>query len=156
MSFYFMEKQIIKGEMFIIPEKSDLWCGDEWVTKRTENLIGIKLSKGEPVVCLWISGNQCDNWNDQFWGFQKELGIPEPDENLEDTRKNRLLGYFPRYFPLDLIKNVREGDVIMLSCPEYGCEIHLKANQSQNKWALENPKKYYKCLFEDALSGAVR
>lgn len=121
-------KQVVEGNMFIVPNASEAigsFCEPEWQMEKLRRLLGLKVNYEEKVVQLWMCSEKCDNWGDQFGGFQSELGV-----ELEDhTRENRLLGYFPKYVPAKLLENKKEGDVVEFDCPEYNVKIKLTCKQ---------------------------
>lgn len=100
----------VKGDIFIIPNeafKLDSLCPDSvrnTIIKRTQRLIGLKLSGSEIMAEVWITSPECDNWSSTYGGLQKHLGIELKDWNERDE-DSYLVGYFPKLLPLDILEN---------------------------------------------------
>ena len=130
----------VKGDIFIIPNetfKLDSLRPDSvrnTIIRRTQRLIGLKLSGSEIMAEVWITSPECDNWSSTYGGFQKHLGIELKDWNERDE-DSYLVGYFPKLFPSQILEDKKEGDTIILRCPEYGVNIELTCRQKNYRYA---------------------
>ena len=131
-------KKIIKGDVFIIPNCASKMADfpehtQDWFKEKLSRLTGINIVEDEKMIQLWITSNNCDNWQDCFAGFQKAIGLikDEAEEDLWEKRgrEARLLGYFPGYFPSKIFEGKNEGDIVTLDCPEYNVVIELTCRQ---------------------------
>ena len=131
----------VKGDMFIIPNETGLknefeptyWSG--LLRERLARLAGIELKDDDEMVQVWIVSEKCNNWSDTFGGFQLVIGNhqwqEDGDGDVRSKRKNaHVVGYFPNYIPKRLLEDKKEGDIVELTCPEYGgIKIELTCKQ---------------------------
>ena len=132
-------KKVVRGDVFIIPNVCDQFMcfspdSQEWIKEKHKRLTGIEPKDEDSMVQVWITSDQCDNWQDRFAGFQKMIGLLKTGEDeiiWEDKRgrEARLLGYFPGYFPSRIFKGKKEGDIVKIGCPEYDVIIELTCKQ---------------------------
>lgn len=125
-----MNNQVVVGHAFIVPNQVTRLERDftdpEWQMEKLRRLCGIKASYSDRLIQIWITSENTDNWSDNFGGFQKEIGKGEPDHK---TRDGRLIGYFPKFFPVEVFDKKMEGDEVTLECPEYDITIKLICKQ---------------------------
>ena len=130
-------KQVVEGNMFIVPNASEAigsFSQPEWQMEKLRRLLGLKVNYEEKVVQVWMYDQVCDNWNDQFGGFQKTAEVDFNSDIVSPTTNERLLGYFPRYIPAKLLEDKKEGDVVEFDCPEYGVKIKLTCKQMESRY----------------------
>lgn len=123
------QQTVVEGFAFIIPNqvtKLEEFSEPEWQMEKLRRLCGIKANYGDRMIQIWVGSVECDNWNSSYCGFQKILGMEELNER---TRDNRLVGYFPQYFPVQIFDKKMEGDVITFECEEYNVTIKLTCKQ---------------------------
>ena len=125
-----MEKKIV-GDIFIVPNpgfhvKELLPFAKETTIKRARLLAGINLEEEDYLIEVWATSPQCDNWTSVYGGFQSLFGVKLPEDRSE---KDYLIGYFPKLLPVKLFKGKKEGDTIVLHCPEYNITVELTLNQ---------------------------
>lgn len=122
--------QVVEGHVFIVPNQvTKLGQGfayPEFQMEKLRRMCGIKASYDDRMLQVWIVSEDANNWNDHFGDFQKVAGIEEPDHN---TRDGRLIGYFPKFFPVEVFDKKMEGDEVTLQCPEYDITIKLTCKQ---------------------------
>ena len=148
---------VVKGDIFIIPNiagKFEDFCSSDWVAERLVRLVGIKPQGDDKMVEVWITSPEIDNWQCNFAGFQRMIGLikDEAEEELWEKEKGceaRLLGYFPRYIPASVFAGKKEGDEINFHCPEYDVDIILTCRQSGYRYASFGN-------FEDVLRNVLR
>ena len=94
-------------------------------------MTGINPQKEDNMIQVWITSENCDNWNDRFGGFQVNVLGQNKEywSRINETKEDRLLGYFPRLYPSQIFEGKHEGDKVMLHCPEYNVDIELTCNQ---------------------------
>lgn len=135
-----MEKRVIKGDVFIIPNyaiKMADFPEQLWIKEKLSRLAGIEtIGDKEKIIRLCITSDDCDNWQKDFAGIQKIIGVHEEDfqYNCKSSRESRLLGYFPSYFPSRIFEGVKEGDTVRLDCPEYNVVIELTCKQLDSRY----------------------
>ena len=161
-----MEKQIFKGDFFIIPnsfekfksESENPWHGR--FAKEMSNF-GISLTEGEYLVQIWATGSGSDNWGchgnmelTKFL-FPEQQSFQKALEALEELRKSRILSEdeyeekleeaekllskfrFPSYLPLKVMENLKEGKSIRLTIN--GKTIELTAKQLAYRYRSFGP-----------------
>ncbi len=124
-----MKNQVVEGHVFIVPNqvtKLEDFAEPEWLMEKLRRLTGLKVNYEDEVIQVWVVSERCDNWSDTFAGFQACCGMEEFDSK---TRDQRLMGYFPKYFPVKLFDKKMEGDEISLYCKEYDITIKLICDQ---------------------------
>lgn len=147
----------VVGDIFIIPniaEKFENFCSPEWIKEGMRRLVGIEPQDEEKMVEVWITSPEVDNWQCNFAGFQRAIGLikDEAEEDLWEKEKGcvaRLLGYFPQYIPASMFAGKKEGDEINFHCPEYGVDIILTCRQRNYRYASFGN-------FEDVLRNVLR
>ena len=107
----------------------------EWIRERHSRLTGIEPKDEDIMLQVWITSEQCENWNDHQGGFQKVLGLLTTIK-WEDSREGLLLGYFPTYYPATIFAGKKEGDEVTLNCPEYGVQIVLTCRQKNYRYSM--------------------
>jgi len=150
-----MEKQIFKGDFFIIPnhfEKYQSKSENPWYGRIASELkeFGITLTEGEYLVQIWVTGSGSDNWschgNMELCKFlfpeqsfqntlkaleelknSRILSEDEYEEKLEQAEKLLPKFRFPAYLPLKVLENIKEGESIRLTIN--GKVIELVAKQ---------------------------
>jgi hypothetical protein len=140
-----METKIVKGDIFIIPNpagtvKDFLPESAKSMKEKWSRLIGIKLKdEDEKLIEVWVASETCDDWACTYGGFQKHIGVELCDPKDEDSF---LVGYFPKFLPISVLKGKKEDDVLKFHCPEYNVDIELTCNQLGRKyrWAGEFEK----------------
>ena len=143
-----MEK-IVKGEIFIIPNPAGRLredFGASWIKERAKKQLGIEIKPEEKVVQIWVKSPESDNWSCRYGGFQKTADVPFDEE--DESRENKLMGYFTSYLPLRYLQNKKEGDTIELTSPAYGVKIELTCKQIGNRY------ERFGC-FEEALEFVI-
>ena len=132
-----MEK-IVKGDIFIIPNaaekiKSFDPVSSNWVREKLKKQLGIEIQPEEKLIQVWIKSPESDNWGDAYGGFQKTANVPFDEE--DESRENKLMGYFTPFLPLRYLQNKKEGDTIELTSPAYGgVKIELTCKQIGNRY----------------------
>jgi hypothetical protein len=149
-------EKVVKGDIFIIPnvaEKFSSFSSTDWMRERSERLIGIEPKDEDKMLQVWITSEQCDNWQSNFAGCQKEIGLLKETDEIEwedkKGREARLLGYFPSYIPASVFAGKKEGDEINFHCPEYDVDIILTCRQKNYRYASFGN-------FEDVLRHVLR
>lgn len=150
-------KSVVKGDVFIIPnvaETFENFNSPEWVKEKMNRLIGIEPQDDEKMVEIWITSLGVDNWQCNFAGFQREIGLfnseaEEVEWENRMGREARVLGYFPQYIPASIFAGKKEGDEINFHCPEYGVDIILTCRQRDYRYASFGN-------FEDVLRNVLR
>lgn len=132
-------KKVIRGDVFIIPNVCDQFMcfspdSQEWIKEKHSRLTGIEPKDEDKMLQVWITSKQCGNWNDYLGGFQEILGI-EITREWEKSREGRLLGYFPGYYPASIFAGKKEGDEVVLNCPEYDVQIVLTCRQKNYRYS---------------------
>lgn len=130
------KKTEVMGDVFIIPnavEKLKNFCEPEWIAEKCERMFGVKANMEDEMIQIWIVSKGKVDWK-PFGGFQKELGI-EGFKGFGKSKEERLLGYLPEYVPKKIFEGKKEGDAIMLTCPEYGVKIILTCNQLSYRYS---------------------
>ena len=145
-----MKKKVIKGDAFIFPDsacKLSEFSQQDWIVENLSRLAGIEVDENEWMIQLWIISEECGNWQDYFAGFQEILGIREEDfrNSCKSYREMRLLGYFPRFFPSRIFEGKKEGDTIIIDCPEYKVLIELTCKQLN--YMYKNLGRFKKALY---------
>ena len=149
-------KSVVKGDVFIIPniaEKFEDFNSPEWVKEKLNRLVGIEPQGNDKMVEVWITSPMVDNWQCEFAGFQREIGLikDEAEEDLWEKRgrEARVLGYFPQYIPASVFAGKKEGDEINIHCPEYSVDIVLSCRQKDYRYSSFGN-------FEDVLKNVLR
>jgi len=126
----------VKGHVFIVPNIAETFKSypedsQDWLTQRISRMTGINPKKEDKMLQVWITSKECDNWNDHFGGFQVNVLGQNKEywSRINETKEDRLLGYFPRLYPSQIFEGKHEGDKVMLHCPEYDVDIELTCNQ---------------------------
>ena len=132
-------KKLVRGDVFIIPnicDRFETFPSDsrEWIKEKHSHLTGIEPKDEDIMLQVWITSEECANWNDHQGGFQNVLGLPTTTK-WEDSREGRLLGYFPSYYPASIFAGKKEGDEVTLDCPEYGVQIVLTCRQRNYRYS---------------------
>jgi hypothetical protein len=136
--------KVVRGDVFIIPNIADVFnsfiSSIDWMKEKSKRLIGIEPMDEDMMVNVWITSDTVDNWQDNFAGFQREIGLinDEAEEVLWEEKKGRearLLGYFPKYIPARVFAGKKEGDEINFHCPEYDVDIILTCRQRNYRYA---------------------
>lgn len=149
---------VVKGDIFIIPNIAEKFVDSsspEWVKEKMKRLVGIEPKDDDKMVEVWITSPKVDNWQDNFAGFQREIGLinDEAEEDLWEEKRGRearLLGYFPRHIPASMFAGKKEGDEINFHCPEYdGVDIVLTCRQRNYRYSSFGN-------FEDVLKNVLR
>ena len=101
-----IKKTVVRGDVFILPymcNRFKTFPSDsrEWIKERHSRLTGIEPKDEDIMLRVWITSEECSNWNDHQGGFQNVLGLPTTTK-WEDSREGRLLGYFPTYYPASI------------------------------------------------------
>lgn len=142
-----MSKKIVKGEVSIIgytdPKKA-LFHIPNWEYERIERLAGVNADQEENYLIVQISesGTKYEKiWESDFGSFQAACDVPCPEQKGDGY----IIGYFPKYLPMKIFKNKKEGDKIELYCPEYEIIIELTCNQLGYDWH-EKPVKFQEAL----------
>ena len=151
------EKTVVKGDVFIIPNTAEIFSNfssPEWQAEKLSRLVGIKPQDDDRMVEVWITSPEVDNWQDNFAGFQKEIGLftdenQEVEWEMENGSESRLLGYFPKYFPAKVFAGKNEGDKVTFYCPEYDVNVVLTCKQQDYRYASFGN-------FEDVLRSVLR
>lgn len=138
-----MEKKVVKGRVFIVPNECETlksFREPERFMEKLRRLCGIYASYDNKTVQVWIHDETCDNWQDGYAGFQNLCGISEEEfdakvKELPESGRERCMGYFPKYFPVELFERKAEGDVVKLHCPEYDVDIELTCSQLDSRYA---------------------
>ena len=150
------KKIVVRGDIFIIPNIAEKFVDSsspEWVKEKLNRLVGIEPKDDDKMVEVWITSPKVDNWQDNFAGFQREIGLikDEAEENLWEEKRGeaRLLGYFPRHIPASIFAGKKEGDEINLHCPEYNVDIVLTCQQRNYRYSSFG-------TFEDVLKNVLR
>ena len=131
-----MKNQVV-GDIFIVPNqvmRLGSFMTPEWYMERLRRLTGIQMNYGDNVIQVWVTSKTCDNWCDQYMGFQSCCGIEPEEEKERITRDHRLMGYFPKFFPVKLFENKKEGDILTLYCKELDITILLECNQLDHRY----------------------
>ena len=130
-----MNAKTINGKIFIIPNvpytKKELgWINiknwENWAEKTQillDNFEG-NLTVEEPMIQVWATNNECDNFTDHLAGYARMIGIP-----LEDRRKNK----FPTHLPYSLLKDLKEGDTLKLQRKD-GVKFELEISQLTTRY----------------------
>ncbi len=138
---------VIKADIFIVPNEAmdfqDFGHNKEWLAEKLKKHLGIMPSEDEKLVQVWITSEKSDNW-DHPGSLQEELGIEY--NLLDDSRENRLMGYFPSRLPESILSGKREGDIIRLRHKTYDVDIELTCKQQEYRYrnfgAFEEVLKY--------------
>ena len=152
-----MKNVVVKGDIFIIPnvaEKFSNFHSPEWVKEKLGRLVGIEPQDEDKMVEVWITSPEIDNWQCDFAGFQRMIGLikDEVDEDLWENRMGRearILGYFPQYIPASVFAGKKEGDEINFHCPEHNVDIILTCRQRNYRYSSFGN-------FEDVLKNVLR
>lgn len=148
---------VVKGDVFIIPNIADVFktfTGSDWVKEKLSRLVGIEPQDEDKMVEVWITSPDVDNWQCNFAGFQRMIGLIKNEaEEIEWEekmgREARLLGYFPQYIPARVFAGKKEGDEITFHCPEYNVDVVLTCRQRDYRYASFGN-------FEDVLRNVLR
>jgi hypothetical protein len=135
-------KKLVKGDIFIIPNIAKRFISfidSNWMKERSRRLIGVEPVDDDMMVAVWITSSMVDNWQDNFAGFQTMVGLLETDDDEikweENSPDARLLGYFPKYIPANILAGKKEGDEITFHCDEYDVDIVLTCKQRGYRYA---------------------
>ena len=147
-------KKIVKMDVFVIPNESFKISEDDLrimntILIRAEKLLGVEIKRGDRVKQFWMTDpeGEVQNFNSEWYGFQKKLGIPEPEENQDRNLVEEFqIGFFPEYLPVKLFDGKKEGDVVKFHCPYYDVEIEMTLKQNNYRYRMFGP-------FEKALQG---
>jgi hypothetical protein len=150
-------KSVVKGDVFIIPnvaETFENFHSPEWVKEKLSRLVGIEPQDENKMVEVWITSPEVDNWQCDFAGFQRMIGLFDSEaEEVEWEnrmgREARVLGYFPQYIPASMFAGKKEGDEITFHCPEYDIDVILTCRQRDYRYASFGN-------FEDVLRNVLR
>lgn len=134
-----MNKQIISGNVFIIPNmlfkpSSEGEFHVEFFKKSTqekiEKIVGREVSEDEVYVQVWAftPGESNSNWSDHFW----------PGEEITS---------FPNYLPYKELENLKEGETITLESENF--KISLTADQLGTRYRSFG-------RFEDVLKDRIK
>lgn len=125
-----MEKKVVKGDIFIIPNTIGVHQYSNFDKKKIYALLGIEVEDSEVSLQIWVTspGNYNSNWGCRFGEFQELAGVRD-FPNIGLGEEERCLGYFPSCIPARIIKSLKEGETIRFNSPEYGVDIELTANQ---------------------------
>ena len=121
---------LVKGDIFIIPNEAIMFNAfghsKEWLGLKLEKHLGITPGEYEKLVHMWITSEKASNW-DHPGGLQEEIGIEY--NMLDESKNNRLMGYFPSRLPESILQGKKEGDIIRLHHKEYDIDIELTCKQ---------------------------
>jgi len=99
-----MEKKIVKGDVFIIPNMPTTLGEGTLFNKMTRpklDAVGLKNTPADEILIqVWVTSPECNNWPDHYGAYNKMLGT-------EDET-------FPGYLPSSLFKDKKEGDVVTI------------------------------------------
>ena len=132
--------RIVEGAMFIIPNhpatQNEIgWYNpsqwEQWKDNIKPSLNNLGLDIEETMIGIWTTNEAVDNFHCHFDTFSdKYLDVKSARENLEkvdfwEYRKNNV---FPEYFPVSLLKDLEEGDTLVLTT-NGGIQFRLKISQ---------------------------
>lgn len=110
-----------KAKFFIIPNaitksaKGSYWY--DMISSELSEVLGINELKDEQeFIQLWYHSDDSENWQDH--------GIPE---DLVPKEKKGEKFYMPSYLPLEMVKDMKEGDKIILNV--LGTDVEFTAQQ---------------------------
>lgn len=127
------------GEFFIIP--NHFYLIDESDTENPFNGriikdmkdLGLSVKNGDYLVQVWAVGSSSNNWSCHGNAELIEFLFPE-NKKEKESRTYR----FPQYLPYDILKDVKEGEEIILTHSS-GKKIKLVANQSSYRYRSYGP-----------------
>ena len=125
------KNEVVKGNIFIIPNKAEKLSRYEphskmWLLGQLD-FFGIEPEKHDDLMIdIWVTSEKEENWG-HFGGFQNEANVVFDED--DESRKNRMLGYFPSHIPEHVFRGKKEGDIIRLHHKEYGIDIELTCKQ---------------------------
>lgn len=97
-----MEKKIVRGDIFIIPNMPTTLGEGTLFNKMTRpklEAVGLKNTPADEILIqVWVTSPECNNWPDHYGAYNKMLGT-------EDEM-------FPGYLPSSLFKDKKEGDIV--------------------------------------------
>lgn len=130
-------EKIIIGECFIIPNhpatKQELFWSEEteeekekkfkeFMKKWVHSKIAVPMDETYIEVWCVTPGKKGSNWGSGF-----EMVSPENWDKDLDLEENENLGeQFPKWLPLCLLKDLKEGDVIYLNSKWGLVELHMR------------------------------
>lgn len=126
----------INGKLFIIPNspatKQNLgWYNpenwDNWAKEAQSRLNNFEgnLTVEEPMIQVWATNKDCDNFADHIADYQKMIGA-----DVEVASGNNR---FPTHLPLSLLNGLKENDTLVLHLKR-GIEIELTLSQTTTRY----------------------
>lgn len=143
-----VEKQIT-GKIFIIPnapatEKEIGWFDvkdwEKWINKIQPKLDNFGLQAEEPMIEVWATNDEVDNFSNHQTGYAKMIGVVNNDltslseEEKEEVRKKIRENAFPSHLPYSLLKGLKENDTLTLH-HKNGVVFYLKVSQTTTRYA---------------------
>lgn len=120
-----MKKNVVKGEIFIIPNriaKSDV---NEYLTKhlnRKNEFLGLpEVMVGEKLIQVWFTDEESENWTSHG---KMISGI----EYSEDVKEKWFQSLWPGYLKKEMLEGLKEGDKLTLNLKN-GVVVELTTNQ---------------------------
>lgn len=150
-------KKTVKMDVFVIPNESIKLNENDLIRMnssliRAEKLLNVEIKKGDRVKQFWMTDpeGEVQHFNDEWYGFQKKLGIQKPEKylylDINQGEEEYQIGFFPEYLPVKLFDGKKEGDVVKFQCPYYDVEIEMTLKQNDYRYRMFGP-------FEKALKG---
>lgn len=141
-------KKKINAKLFIIPNhpytKQELGWFDmkDWENwaNRTQSLLDNfegNLTVEEPMIQVWATNNECDNFTDHMWQYAEMIGILLSQEESEEDYKKIREERFPSHLPYSLLKGLKEGETLTLRRKD-GVEFEFELSQMTTRYAFGN------------------
>ena len=132
-----MEKKIVKGDIFIIPNGKvniENFFRPEVKKQQFTKATGYKINDDDEMVQVWVTSEGIDNWQCHR-GWLEECQLKE-EGGFHDL--------FPGYFPVRVLENLTEGDV--LECIPQGGDVKIELTCRQKDYRYSRFGTFEECL----------
>ena len=146
---------IVRGFINIVPDEEILTVkSPNWDLHRTrfDEKLGIEINEEDRLVKVLAGNSRYSNWTEDprysLLTDDDEFGIFELRRLISQKVEGGYFMYlFPDYFPERILKGIREGDTVRLTCST-GITLELIANQTEKRYS-------YLGRFEEALKKSL-
>lgn len=131
-------KKTVKGDIFIIPNekiKIEKFFTPEKEKQQFSKATGYEIKDGDEMVQVWVTSESTNNWQCCHGGWLEECQLRKED-GFRDL--------FPGYFPVRVLENLTEGDV--LGCVPRGGDVIIELTCKQKGYRYSRFGTFEECL----------